>query len=310
LVYTFSKEGRIASPGGDAQFLKFLKEGAPTTEIKDITPLLAELRKAKTTAEIALLQKAIDITGVAQDDVVKSIRPGLFEYELEAKIQAAFIAGGAQRSGFASIVGSGPNSTIPHYFANRRKLEDGDLVVVDIGAEYNYYTADITRTYPANGKFTPRQRAIYQLVLDAQSAAAARVKVGETKLRDMTAWAREFLKQSPLRAKDRDGTEHTMEHFFIHGLGHYLGMDVHDVGDGSKPFQPGEVFTIEPGIYIPSEDLGVRIEDDYLTTERGLEKLSKNIPSDPDEIERLIAQAKSSREPSSSKAAAAGAQGP
>jgi Xaa-Pro aminopeptidase len=165
-------------------------------------------------------------------------------------------------------------------------------VVVDIGAEFNYYTADITRTYPASGKFTPRQREIYQLVLDAQKNAEGRVNPGETKLRELTRWTREFLKESPLRAKDKDGNEHSMDHFFIHGLSHYLGMDVHDVGNINKPFQPGEVFTIEPGIYIPSENLGVRIEDDYLVTEKGLTKLSKDIPSEPDRVEELIARAR------------------
>ena len=140
------------------------------------------MRKVKTRREVALLQQAIDITAAAQADVLKAIQPGLFEYELEARIMAAFTSRGAQRPGFASIVGSGPNAAIPHYFANRRRLESGDLVVVDIGAEVDYYTADITRTYPASGSFTPRQGEVYQLVLDAQAAAAARVKVGETRL--------------------------------------------------------------------------------------------------------------------------------
>jgi Xaa-Pro aminopeptidase len=189
-------------------------------------------------------------------------------------------------------VGSGPNSTIPHYFANNRQLEDGELVVVDIGAEYQYYTADITRTYPVSGKFTPRQREIYQLVLDAQTEAAKQVKTGTTLLMPLTGFVREYFRKSPLRAKGEDGKEYTMDHFFIHGLGHYLGMDVHDVGNYAKPLQVGEVFTIEPGIYIKSENLGIRIEDDYLLT-GGLEKLSKDIPSDPDEIERRIAEAKS-----------------
>jgi Xaa-Pro aminopeptidase len=298
VVYMISRNSRLAANSAEIQFARFLREGAPTTEIRDVTPLLAAMRKVKSGAEIALLQKAIDVTGSAQDEVIKMIRPGLYEYELEAKIAATFIGRGAQRAGFPPIVGSGPNSTIPHYFANRRKIEEGELVVVDIGAEYSNYTADITRTYPADGKFSPRQREIYQLVLDAQTVVAVRVKAGATKLREMTGWTREFLKQSPLRARDREGQEHTMDRFFLHGLSHYLGMDVHDVGDTGKPIEPGEVFTIEPGIYIPSENLGVRIEDDYLMTDHGLEKLSKSIPSDPDDIERLIERArKASRAP-------------
>jgi Xaa-Pro aminopeptidase len=288
VVYAVRREGL----GSDATFLRFLREGAPNTEVKDISPLLGELRKAKSAAEIVLLRKAIAVTGVAQREVAATLRPGLFEYELEGKIVGTFTAQGAERAGFSSIVGSGPNSTIPHYFANRRKLEAGDLVVVDIGAEFQYYTADITRTYPASGTFSPRQREIYQLVLDVQTSCAQRVRPGETTLREMTGWARAAFRESPLKAKDREGREQTIDHFFIHGLGHYLGMDVHDVGDTGKPLQPGEVFTIEPGLYIPSENLGVRIEDDYLVTDQGLEKLSEAIPSDPDGIERRIAAAR------------------
>jgi len=193
--------------------------------------------------------------------------------------------------------GSGINSTILHYSENQDKIDEGALVVVDIGAEYKYYAADITRTWPASGKFSPRQREVYQPVLDAQKYAQSQMKPGVTKLREMTALTREYLKKSPLRAKDMDGNEHTMDYFFIQGLGHYLGMDVHDVGDTSKPIQPGEIFTIEPGIYIQSEALGLRIEDDYIMTDHGADKLSKNIPSEPDEIERMIAQGKAEPTP-------------
>jgi Xaa-Pro aminopeptidase len=305
-VYLLSPDPKPSATGPDARLTLFLKEGSPNTSFKDLAPIIGELRKTKHQEEVDLLKRAIAITGDAQAEVVRAIRPGLFEYELEGKISGAFLSGGAMRPGFPSIVGSGPNSTIPHYFANTRRLEDGDLVVVDIGAEYQYYTADVTRTYPVSGKFTPRQREIYQLVLDAQTEAAKQVKTGGTLIMPLTGFVREYLRKSPLRAKGEDGKEYTMDHFFIHGLGHYLGMDVHDVGDYSKPLQVGEVFTIEPGIYIKSENLGVRIEDDYLVTERGLEKLSKDIPSDPDEIERRIAEAKSA----ASSAAASGGPRP
>ena len=135
------------------------------------------------------------------------------------------------------------------------------------------------------------------------AACAEALRIDEpTRLRDLTQKARDYLRQSPLRAKDKDGHEHTMDHFFIHGLSHYLGMDVHDVGDTSRPIEPGEVFTIEPGLYIPAEDLGVRIEDDYLMTRDGLEKLTESIPSDPDEVERLIARARAARSTSAERA--------
>jgi Xaa-Pro aminopeptidase len=293
VVYTRQVSGRHDGP--EARFTRLLQDGSPNTDFKDVSPIIADMRKKKSSGELAVLRRAIAITGDAQSAVLKTIRPGIPEFELEGKILGAFTSGGALRAGFPSIVGSGPNSTIPHYFANNRTLIDGDLVVVDIGAEYRYYTADITRTYPANGKFTPRQREIYQLVLDAQKAVEAEIKPGKTRLMEMTGFTSSFLRKSSLRAKDEDGNEHTMDHFFIHGLGHWLGMDVHDVGSYSGPIVPGDVFTIEPGIYIKSENLGVRIEDDYLMTEDGIEKLSKDIASDPDEIERRIADARGLR---------------
>ncbi len=186
------------------------------------------------------------------------------------------------------MIGSGPNATIPHYFGLLRRIEAGDLVVVDIGAEYRHYTADITRTFPAGGHFTPRQREVYQLVLAAQKAVEAEMKPGESRLQDMTRFARQFFQKSSLRARDEKGDEQTMDHFFVHGLGHDLGLDVHDVGSLSDPVRVSEVFTIEPGLYIKSESIGVRIEDDYVMTDHGPEKLSSAIPSDPDEIERRM----------------------
>lgn len=289
VLYTLGTSDRTPSTSPDARFVRYVKEGFGRLDVKDAAPILGELRKAKTPVEVALLQKAIDITGDAQAAVARDIRPGLYEYQLEARITSAFLEGGAMRAGFASIVGSGPNSTVPHYFDNQRLLGEGELVVVDIGAEYRLYTADVTRTYPTSGTFSPRQREVYQLVLDAQSMAASRFKPGETKMSDMNKWVVEFFAASPLRAKDEAGVEHSMDKFFIHGLGHYLGMDVHDVGDYAKPLMPGEVFTIEPGLYIKSEDLGVRIEDDYLATATGVEKLSGKIPSEPSAVERRIA---------------------
>lgn len=289
VVYALTPNPPARNGSAEARFIRLLHEGAPSTEFKDLRPAIGELRKIKSPAELAILQKAIDITAEAQRSVAETLEPGVFEYQLEGKILAAFLDGGAMRPGFASIVGSGPNACIPHYFENNRQVQAGDLVVVDIGAEYQYYTADITRTFPATGVFTERQRALYQLVLDAQTYAAERFKPGETRLLEMTGWVRDFLRGSELRAKDREGNEQTMDHFFIHGLGHYLGLEVHDVGDGSKPMQSGEVFTIEPGLYIPRESIGIRIEDDYLVTETGLKKLSEGIPSTPEDVERWMA---------------------
>lgn len=271
------------------QFVEKVKKEIPGLDVVSINPVLSEMRKLKSASEVALLQKAIDITGEAQLDIGRSLRPGMYEYEVQAILEAAFTRNGSERPGFPSIVGSGIYSTILHYEENHKKIDPGDLVVCDIGAEYSMYTADITRTFPASGKFTARQREIYQLVLDTQAAAAAHWKPGMRNY-DLHQFAVQYLRKSPLRARDLDGKEYTMDHFFIHGLGHYLGMEVHDVGDYRKPMLPGEVFTIEPGLYIQTEKLGVRIEDDYLVTPQNtLRKLSANIPSSPDDIERLMA---------------------
>jgi Xaa-Pro aminopeptidase len=268
-------------------------------QVVSVANMIAEMRKTKSPAELALLQKAIDITGEAERDVAREVRPGMFEYNVQAIIEDAFTRNGSERPGFPSIVGSGFYSTILHYEENHKKIEPGDLVVCDVGAEYSLYTADITRTFPVDGKFTPRQREIYQLVLDTQAAAAAHWKPGMTN-NDLHNFAVSFLRKSPLRARDADGGEHTMDHFFIHGLGHYLGMDVHDVGDYRYPLQPGQVFTIEPGVYIQTENLGVRIEDDFvIAPDNTVRKLSAEIPSAPDEIERLMAGSKTGWTPSS-----------
>jgi Xaa-Pro aminopeptidase len=282
-IYTVIPGGTAAEIERETRFVESLRQAAPGVEVVNVSPYVAELRKTKSAAEIAVLQRAIDITGEAQRDVGRTIKPGAYEYEVQAALEAAFTRNGAERPGFPSIVGSGIYSTVLHYNENRKKIEAGDMVVVDIGAEYSYYTADITRTYPASGKFTPRQREIYQLVLDAQRAAEKAFKPGQSTIAQLHRVAVETIKASPLR--DKQGN--TLEKYFIHGLSHWLGMDVHDVGNYSN-MPAGSVFTIEPGIYIPEEQLGARIEDDYLVTETGLVKLSRQIPSEPDEIERLM----------------------
>lgn len=301
VVYTIAPEPRERDRSARAEFVRELRKASPGIEFRNIEPMLAAQRLIKTPGEIALLQKAIDITGQAERDVAAALQPGVFEYQLEAKLIHAFLNAGALRPGFASIVGSGPNACIPHYFQNTRQVENNDMVVVDIGAEVDLYTADITRTFPANGKFSPRQRELYQAVLDAQAYAAEKIVPGQTNLGEMTSWVRDYLRKHPLRAKDASGKDQTLDRFFIHGLGHYLGMDVHDVGDYSAPMAPGMVFTIEPGLYIPYENIGIRIEDDYMITDKGVEKMSANIPSTPDEIEALMAEGAKKRSAASTE---------
>ena len=290
VVYMLEPGSATGSTTPAARLSRFVREGAPAERFKNAAIVLHEMRKTKSDAEANLIRRAVAVTNDAQREVMRLIRPGIPEYRLEGAILGAFVAGGASRAGFPSIVGSGPNSTVLHYGKNDRTIEDGDLVVVDIGGEVKGYTADITRTYPANGRFTPRQREIYQLVLDAQTAAANDFKPGVSTIASLNRTARDFFRKSPLRASDADGNEQSMDAFFAHGLSHHMGLDVHDVGDNSKPLGPGEVFTIEPGLYLPGESLGVRIEDDYRATKDGLEKISRDIPVEADEIERLIAQ--------------------
>jgi Xaa-Pro aminopeptidase len=276
-------KGSTAEIERETHFVASLRQIAPDAQIVDVSPFIGEMRKIKSPAEIEVLQRAIDITGEAHRDVARMIKPGAYEYEAQAALEAAFTRNGAERPGFPSIVGSGIYSTVLHYNENRKKIEASDTIVVDIGAEYSYYTADITRTYPASGKFTQRQREIYQLVLDAQRAAEKAFKPGQSNMAQLNRVAIDTIKASPLR--DKQGN--TLERYFIHGLGHWLGMDVHDEGNYSN-MPVGSVFTIEPGIYIPEEQLGVRIEDDYLVTETGLIKMSRKIPCEVDEIERLM----------------------
>ncbi|MEP6756723.1 MAG: aminopeptidase P N-terminal domain-containing protein [Chthonomonadales bacterium] len=248
--------------------------------------IIGQMRYKKSAGEVANLRAAIAATGEAEKNVAQAMKLGINEITLEGVCLAAFRKGGAPHEGFPCIVGSGPNSCILHHSAGERVLGANEVVVVDIGAEYNYYSADITRTFPSSGTFTKRQREIYQLVLDCQSACQKAVVPGKTSLGELQRIASEFLRKSPLRAKDGNGTEYTMDHFFVHGLGHPLGMDVHDTGGG--PLDLGVVFTIEPGVYISSENIGVRIEDDYLVTATGAEKLSIAIPSTVADVEAAM----------------------
>ena len=236
---------------------------------------IAGLRLIKSDYETRCLRTAIDITCAGLRNALYEVAPGNFEYQAQGAIEGTFLRLGAERVGFATICGSGPNSVTLHYAANRRRMEDGELMVMDVGAKYQYYTADVTRTVPINGRFTERQREIYEIVLEAQRLAEAAAKPGVS-MTELDQIARTYITEQGY-AKD-----------FKHGLGHWIGMNVHDVG-GRVPMEVGTLFTIEPGIYLTDEALGVRIEDDYLMTEHGAVKLSASVPSDPDALEALMA---------------------
>lgn len=253
-------------------------------DVRNLLPLVDSMRTVKDADEIARLRRAVDISVAGHIAAMKAARPGMYEYELEAVLEDGFRRNGADRVGYPSIVGSGPNTTTLHYDVNRRQTQNGDLVVIDAAAEWGQYTADVTRTFPVNGKFTPRQKAIYDLVLGAQQAAFDSVRPGVT-LRQLDEIARRYMREHS-GALCGDKTCDDRE-YFNHGLGHPIGMDVHDVGFG-RPLQVGAVFTLEPGIYLAAEGLGVRIEDDVLVTPTGGEWLSAGAPRTTDAIEKLM----------------------
>jgi len=253
-------------------------------DVRNLLPIVDSMRAVKDADEIARLRRAVDISVAGHIAAMRAARPGMYEYELEAALEDGFRRNGADRLGYPSIVGSGPNSTTLHYDVNRRRTESGDLVVIDAAAEWGQYTADVTRTFPINGRFTPRQKAIYDLVLGAQQAAFDSVRPGVT-IGQLDGIARAYMRaHSGTLCGDKTCDD---REYFNHGLGHPIGMDVHDVGFG-RPLEPGMVITLEPGIYIQAEQLGVRIEDDVLVTAKGGEWLSAGAPRSTDAIERVM----------------------
>jgi Xaa-Pro aminopeptidase len=274
--------------------VEWLKLAAPRTNLKDIRGNIVDLRLIKGPTEVAFLRQAIGLSLDAHFAAIKMMRPGLWEYQVAAKMVEVHAMGGSEAEAYAPIVGAGPNSTALHYDNLGRKIQDGDIVVMDVGAQYSGYAADITRTVPANGKFTPRQREIYDIVLGAQNAALEALKPGA----DMCRKGKQSLYKISydyINSHGKDQNGKTLGQYYIHGLGHNIGLDVHDPGDSCKPLVPGQVVTMEPGIYIPEENLGVRIEDDVLITETGYELLSRRLPRTADEIEKIMTEAAKAR---------------
>ncbi len=267
------------------RYVARLRDRLTSFAVRDVSEHLAELRLRKDDGEIALMRKAIAATMDGQRAAARRIAPGVTERAIEGIVFQAFAEAGAEGLAFPSIIGSGFASTVLHYDQNAGTMSDGDLVVVDIGARYGYYCGDLTRTYPVNGKFSERQRAVYDLVLAAHDAVAEAIRPGTTlgELRDI---AYDVIEGSPLR----DAEGNTLGRYFIHGIGHFLGLDPHDSGGEAPTLAPGMVITNEPGIYIPGEALGVRIEDDFLVTEEGAENLSAELPTSVEEIEAMMGE--------------------
>jgi Xaa-Pro aminopeptidase len=284
----------------EKEVVEWLQQVSPQTKVKDVRAQINALRQIKSPGEIAFLQRAIDLSLDAHIEAMRMMRPGLYEYQVAAKMVEVHQMGGSEAEGYAPIVGAGPNSTALHYDKLSRKIENSDIVVLDVGAQYAGYSADITRTLPANGKFTPRQLEIYNIVLGAQNAAIAAIKPGMDLCRK-GAKSLDKISRDYIDSHGKDLHGHSLGQYYIHGLGHHIGLNVHDPGEYCRPLEPGMVITMEPGIYIPEENLGVRIEDDVLVTETGSKLLSERLPRDPAEIEKIMAQAAAQRAKAATK---------
>ena len=283
------------------------RDGSYVGRIVDPIPAVGAMRVVKTAKEIDTLQRAIDITSSGFDRAIRTTRPGLREYHVQTALENDFRRLGSPRNGYPSIVASGENSCILHYITNRCEIQDGDLLLIDAGAEAEYYGADITRTWPANGKFSPEQRDVYDIVLAAQKEAIAVIAPG-VEFAEVHKTARDVLIQGLLDLGVLDGDmddiieEREFEPYYMHGTSHWLGLDVHDAGvykDGedSVLLQEGMVFTVEPGLYFgrKAEDapehlrgIGIRIEDDVVVTSDGHRVMSAAVPKEPNDIESMV----------------------
>jgi Xaa-Pro aminopeptidase len=282
-------------PYRDLRFAKEIREKYPNHEYRRAALLLYPIRTIKTEEEIAMIREAVSLTGSAFQRILKFVKPGVMEYQVEAELTHEFLFQGAAGSAYHPIIAAGANACTLHYVENSRECKDGDLLLMDFGAEYNHYAADLTRTIPVSGKFSERQKDCYNAVLrvlrqsekllvpgntiDRVNKAAN--KLMEEEMINLGLFSREDVKKQdpdrPLYAK-----------YFMHGVSHFLGLDVHDVGSKFEPFRPGMVFTFEPGLYIREEKTGIRLENNYLVTEGGPEDLTAGIPIDAEEIEGLM----------------------
>jgi Xaa-Pro aminopeptidase len=297
----------MAAPGLEAELLKLLERYprlyalkgtpgaakleklAPLREISDARPAIAKLRMKKSPEEITLIERATDVTIEAHRKAWKRAESGVYEYQVAAIMEAVFVDRGCERPAYAPIVGSGPNSVFLHYSRNKRRMDGGEILLMDVAAECSGYASDITRTIPVGRRFSKRQKEIYEIVLGAQKAAIAAIKpgmtIGKTTPNSVYKIAYDYINT---HGKDLHGEP--LGKYFTHGLSHHLGLEVHDASDPYAPLEAGMVITVEPGIYIPEENLGVRIEDVVLVTEDGAKLLSAALPREPGDIEKAIAR--------------------
>ena len=269
--------------------LAFVKRTNARLSYQDVKPMLPSLRTSKDPDEVGLIRKAVDASVAAHFAVFKVVKPSLNEREVSALMQYEWGRRGCERPAYAPIVGSGIHSTVLHYSDDSATMRSGDVVVIDAAGEYSMYAADITRTLPVSGHFSARQREIYDIVLGAQQAAVAAFQSGKSSISRNGANSLYQVAYDYINTHGRDLHGQPLGQYFIHGLGHYLGLNVHDPGDYNVPLGPGMVFTIEPGIYIPEESLGVRIEDDFYVDKNGkLINLSDALPSTAEDVEKAM----------------------
>ncbi|MGQ9470345.1 MAG: aminopeptidase P N-terminal domain-containing protein [Candidatus Aminicenantales bacterium] len=255
-----------------------LRARFPAVEFCDLTPYIDELRLIKTEEEIAILRRNGRLSAEAIRQAMLASRPGVYEYEVEAAAVYHILKAGARGPAYAPIVGSGPNTCIQHYNKNSRRIEEGDLILMDFGADLDQLCIDITRTWPASGKFTPEQREVYEIVLAVEKACLEAYRPGIT-AEDVRRHVAEVLKRKKIDGRGLTG-----------GIGHYVGLSTHDVGPAGVPLRPGMVFAIEPALYYPEKNIGIRIEDTVLITKEGCEVLTREVPKEVNEIEELLRQ--------------------
>jgi len=279
----------------DDRFRKMIADKFSETTIHEVAPIMHELRAIKSNFEIKLMQNACDITEKGLRRILPFIKPGVTEYEIEAELMHEFLKNRSNGFAYQPIIGSGIDSCVLHYIDNNKVCNDGDILLMDFGAEYANYASDLTRTIPVNGKFTNRQKAVYNSVLLVMKEATNMLRPG-TIFKEYNAeigriMELELIKLGLLDKHDvqkQDAKSPLFKQYFMHGTSHYLGLDVHDVGDFDWPMKEGMVFTCEPGIYILEEKLGIRLENDILITENGPDDLMKHIPIEAEEIEHLM----------------------
>jgi len=283
----------------DARFGKWFRNRYPNHKIERSAPIMHDLRSIKSKTEVDLMQIACDITDRGLRRVLGMLKPGVMEYEIEAELSHEFLRSRSRGFAYTPIIASGHSACVLHYIENNKECKDGDVILMDVGAEYANYASDCTRSFPVNGKFTERQKDVYNAVLRVMRAAMTLLRPG-TLLKDYHAEVGKMMEEELIglglidkaEVAKQDPKKPLYKKYFMHGTSHFIGLDVHDVGHWNKSIRSGMVFTVEPGIYIPEENLGIRLENDILITDGGYVDLMDNIPLEISEIEALMAEAK------------------